>query len=163
MAMIVLIALTVAAYGQQVVILESYHFDLATAADSADFQKPHIFDVPDGVRADSLQLFIYPSATAVDLDITSRGGMPRPGYNYRTEDAYRWSSDSVALVTALAADDSLCMFSVGPCAKDTSLYNEHHGEKALFKAYQIRVKGGGTTNEDDIEYDIWMVGVKDED
>ena len=82
--LLLIVALTMLFVGvssaQQMVFLDHYSKNDLTAADSADFQHSYVFPVPEGVRTDSLQLFVYTTSVLgdVDIDITTHGGIGDP-------------------------------------------------------------------------------------
>ncbi len=169
---LVLIVLLLAAksFGQGFVVCEpkqGYSQTRALSTDSSSFYSPFVFDIPEGVRTDTLHLMVYVESSAygggdVDLNIHSQFGFKKAGGTVRDIAYYAWFPDSTQIVDALALADTAFAYLVVHHGNDT-LANGTLTSMAWSDAVRINIQSGGTANAADVDFWIKLVGTKDND
>jgi hypothetical protein len=154
-----LLAFPVAAADKgSLVKIYSGHGTIETAADSAKEEFDNIFDIPDGIRGDTLiaNFWAYSAEGSVDWDISKFYGM-KVGRG-----DFKWRSDSSLVVSTHTTESAMKAYLVVAGAEDT-LSGGHSGKKFQPDAINIRVLGGGSNNGSDSEWYMEVMGYKDDD
>lgn len=169
-AVALLLMMTASVFGQGIssgiVVCEpkdGYAQTRALTTDSSSFFSSFIFDIPEGVRSDTLQLMMYVESSTysnVDLNISSFFGFKKAGRLGRASSYYGWEPDSTIVKDNLAYADTLYSFMIVPAADDT-LDNSTIGMQTWHEAVKINIQSGGTGNGSDVDFWMKLVGQQD--